>query len=99
VLIPEAILVREGSTARSATAAIAGLARWMPIPATIRPGSSAVRPSVLAPDQRERRREQPAPPIPAARAMSSTAMFQARPQSSDTVLNTSTPSMKTSRRP
>jgi len=41
-----------------------------------------------------------APPMPcSARATSSTAMFQASPQSSDAVLKTSTPIMKTSRRP
>ena len=43
LLMPEAMPVREGSTARSAAWAIAGLARPMPIPETIRPGRSAVQ--------------------------------------------------------
>ena len=41
-----------------------------------------------------------APPTPCtARAMSSTAMFQARPQSSDERVKTTTPTPKSSRRP
>ena len=41
-----------------------------------------------------------APPIPCtARAMSSTVMLQARPQSSDESVKTTTPTMKRSRRP
>ena len=41
--MPEAIPVREGSTTRNAAAAIAGFARPIPTPATMKPGSSAVQ--------------------------------------------------------
>jgi len=43
LLIPEAIPVREGSTTRNAAAAIAGFARPIPMPATMKPGRSAVQ--------------------------------------------------------
>ena len=71
LLIPEAMPVRDGSTARSAAAAIAGLARPIPIPATIRPGSSAVQlelgVSAVHQEQRDRDEHQAAGEHPAQR--------------------------------